>query len=56
MTFGWSDVDWGLPIEELFVVGSRAGGVGCEQTDVAWWRAEVAGEVEARYLLLEPLE
>ena len=46
MTFGWSVADWGLPIEELFDVGSRAGGVGCEQTDVVWWRAEVAGEVE----------
>jgi hypothetical protein len=46
MTFDWSDVDWGLPIEELFAVGAHAHGVGCEPTGVEWWRAAVAGEAE----------
>jgi len=46
MTFDWSDVDWGLPIEELFAVGAHAHGVGCEPTGVEWWRAVVAGEAE----------
>jgi hypothetical protein len=46
MTFGWSDVDWGLPIEELFAAGAHAHGVGCELMGVAWWRAVVAEEAE----------
>ena len=46
MTFGWSDVDWGLPIVELFAVGVHAHGAGREPTGVEWWRAVVAGEAE----------